>query len=218
MIYPFVRGRAKPLTVLETSSAQNHVIYAKWTPLLVEFAVQIKSSMFFDANNPTQNLVEVLAHETNGIAGSYTDGGATFTYQETLQIAYKDTLFGEGTGHLHLGDYPLRTYSAGYVSLNGTRVDAATTVSRAILQQYQALGTPIPLQVSYVSRTRLGVTLDLNLNGLGLPKDSVFNYTEAPDERFGSTQIKSNVDVGGMAVEGKVKASPWGEAVATVRW
>lgn len=180
-------------TTLSAMVAKNRTVYAKWTPKKVKFIIKVDRGVLGNIDS------ERFAKEVEGIAGVLS--GDEFIFEKTVEVEYLAQILGDEEGHIYLLDYKLRSFiiseltisNAGYT---GDKEILGRTVTKELLEYYLAQnGNGIVLKVSSAQKMRIELTMDLNLNDLGIPKDSEFNTSVAP-ETNGGTYISSYVDIG----------------------
>ncbi len=169
---------------IATNAARNVTLYAKWIPKTVKVVVKINAS---DVGMNAATLIT----ETQGISG--TISGEVFTYERVAYVSYRELILGEGDGHINLANYMLATLGVKELKIDGAGnkyVDGNTTITKDMLDG------DLVLLVTKIAKTKIKLSLDLNLVVKGEYSYSNYNNIKDFDEEDSITLRSSYVDIG----------------------
>lgn len=198
---------------LTTAVQRDHEVWAKWTLKTVEFRITVSQ-----ADIPSINL----ADEYLEAYGDYDGATNVFTFKDTVSIGYLQRIIGTEVGQLSAEKYPLKSYTITQFRVNDPEVgvdvyldSGSSVVTSELLDAYAAKGgKPLNISAAACVKSRVSLTLDMNLSEKNRPVDAVFNYDETnkPAE-VTATKITSHVDIGktmsdaaGFVVDGSLLA------------
>ncbi|MBQ8566686.1 MAG: InlB B-repeat-containing protein [Clostridia bacterium] len=171
------------VTSIAANAARNITLYAKWTPKTVKVVIKINAA-------EVGMSAGTLEAETVGLG---TISGNVFTYVRTANVSYRDKILGEGNGHINLANYMLATLGVKELKIEGYAnqyVDGNTIITK------EMLGDELVLLVTKVAKTKIKLSLDLNLVVKGEHSYSKYNNIRDFDEEDSVTLRSSYVDIG----------------------
>ncbi|MCD8078510.1 MAG: InlB B-repeat-containing protein [Lachnospiraceae bacterium] len=175
---------------LSTSSAINYTLYAGWEPETVTFTITVTADDSYD-----------LEEETEGKAGTLSADKTSFTFTQTVTVAYRDAIIGDGDGHIVLSNFDLNSYAIRQLKVDDTDysgevgvISDSTVVTKDLVEEYLDTDT-INLTAVLVTKKSVKITLDLNQNEYGRPTTTAFESSLTEAEKTESTYLYTYVDI-----------------------